>query len=94
MAGKRVGGLQRKLSQKVAGGAADVDGFAIVAPRRRYRVELLHVPAMVIGDCASADEAFSRYLAVNGIIASDHRPEIGEVEEEVVVPGPVVTEDR
>jgi hypothetical protein len=55
--------------------------------RRRYRVELPHVPAMVIGDCSSAEEAFSRYLAANGIIASDHRPEIAEVDDEVVVHG-------
>jgi len=94
MARKRVGTLPAKMSRAAADRSEEAGGLANVEQTlRQYRVELAHVPAMVIGDCSSAEEAFSRYLAANGIIASDHRPEIDEVEDKAVVPGSVTAED-
>jgi hypothetical protein len=47
-----------------------------LAARRSYRVRLPGVPQQVIDDCATREEAYHRYKQQNGILDSDHDPQI------------------
>jgi len=47
---------------------------------KSMRVELPDVAPLVVHGCRTEEEAYERYKEIRGIVASDHRPTIEEVE--------------